>query len=306
MLAESGGFGQLRVFSRRDCPVVRRPASSSQRPLSRGVDHTAATQKKTFDAILAWLFKLAEQKPTRLIVEDMYWADPSTLELLGLLVDQVTHTRLFVALAFRTGFIPRWRVQSRVTNIALAPLLREASELMVLHVAGGQLPAALVREIVEKTEGVQLFLEELTRMVLKSGMLHRTDAGYELRSSPPLLPIPSTLSESLMARLDRLGMAKEVAQIASVIGKECSYDLLRAVSQFEETKLTGALNCLVDAELFDQLPTSSRNDYRFRHALICDTAYESLLKRNAASITAKLPRSCRSVSLRLRKRSLNL
>jgi predicted ATPase len=236
-------------------------------------------KQKTFDAILAWLFKLAEHNPTRLIVEDVHWADPSSLELLGLLVDQVTHTRLFVALAFRSAFILPWRVQSHVTNIVLAPLSREASELLVLHVAGGQLPAALVREVVEKTEGVPLFLEELTRMVLESGILHKTDTGYELRSSPPFLAIPSTLYESLMARLDRLGTAKEVAQIASVIGKECSYDLLSAVSQFEETKLTDALNRLVNAELFDQRLTSWRNDYRFRHALIRDAAHESLLKK---------------------------
>lgn len=236
-------------------------------------------KQKTFDAILAWLFKLAEQTPTRLIVEDVHWADPSSLELLGLLVDKIAHTRLFVALAFRSGFIPPWNIHSHVTNIALTPLPRQATEQMVLHVAGGKLPASLVREIVEKTEGVPLFVEELTRMVLESGILHKTDTGYELTSSPPFLAIPSTLYESLMARLDRLGTAKEVAQVAAVLGKECSYELLRAVSEFQETKLTGALNQLVDAELFDPPLTSSRNNYRFRHALIRDAAYESLLKR---------------------------
>jgi predicted ATPase/class 3 adenylate cyclase len=236
-------------------------------------------KQKTFDAILAWLFKLAERNPTRLIVEDVHWADPSSLGLLGLLVDKVAQTRMFVALAFRSGFILPWRIKPHVTNIALAPLSREATDLMVSEVAGGELPPSLAQEIVEKTEGVPLFVEELTRMVLESGILDKKDTGYELTSSSPFLAIPSTLYESLMARLDRLGTAKEVAQIAAVIGKECSYDLLRAVSQFEETKLTGALIRLVDAELFDQRPTSSANNYRFRHALIRDAAYESLLKK---------------------------
>lgn len=123
-------------------------------------------KKGTFDAVVAWLLKLAEHNPTRLIVEDVHWADPSTLELLGLLIDRVARTRLFIALAFRTEFIPPWRPQSHVTNVSLARLPREVTELMISHVAGARLPPAMTREIVEKTEGVPLFVEELTRMVL--------------------------------------------------------------------------------------------------------------------------------------------
>lgn len=236
-------------------------------------------KQKTFDVIIAWLLKLAEHNPTRLIVEDVHWADPSTLELLDSLVDKVARTRLFVSVVFRSEFIPRWHMQSHVTNIALLPLSGEATELMVSHVAGGKLPGALTQKIVETTEGVPLFVEELTRMVLESGILHKSDADYEFMNSQPSLAIPSTLYESLMARLDRLGTARQVAQIAAVIGKEFSYDLLRELSQIEETKLTGALNRLVEAELFEQRLTPSLNAYRFRHALIRDAAYESLLKK---------------------------
>jgi class 3 adenylate cyclase len=263
-------------------------------------------KQKTFDTIIAWVLKLAEHNPTRLIVEDVHWADPSTMELLGLLVDKVANTRLLVALAFRSEFFAPWHMQPHVTAISLDRLSEQATELMVSHVAGGKLPPALTRQIVETTEGVPLFIEELTRMVLESGILQQSDAGYELVSQMPSLAIPSTLYESLMARLDRLGTAKEVAQIAAVIGREFSFDLLLALSQIEETRLSGALNRLVDAELFEQrLMPSQRNSYRFRHALIRDAAYESLLKRNAASITAE-PRSSCNMALRiLRKGNLS-
>jgi predicted ATPase len=152
-------------------------------------------------------------------------------------------------------------------------------EFMIESLAGGKkLPPDITREIVGKTEGVPLFVEELTRMVLESGLLLEQDGRYELTSSLPSLAIPSTLYESLMARLDRLGTAKEVAQLAATIGKEFSYDLLRAVSPLDETKLTGALNRLVDAELLDQHLLSFQRSYSFRHALIRDAAYESLLR----------------------------
>ncbi len=236
-------------------------------------------KQKTFNVIIAWLLKLTEDNPTRLTIEDVHWADPSTLELLDLLVEKVAHARLFVCVVFRSEFIPPWRMQPHVTNIALLPLPGDATELMVSHVAGAKLPSVLTRKIVETTEGVPLFVEELTRMVLESGILHKSEADYELMNSEPSLAIPSTLYESLMARLDRLGTAREVAQIAAVIGKEFSYDLLRALSQIEETKLTGALNRLVEAELFEQRLAPSLNIYRFRHALIRDAAYESLLKK---------------------------
>ena len=236
-------------------------------------------KQKTFEAIVAWLLKVAERHPTRIVFEDVHWADPSTLELLGFLVAQVSQARLFVGLVFRSEFLAPWRPQPHVASITLGRLSRTATESMIESVADGkELPTRLVHEIVEKTEGVPLFVEELTRMVLESGMLREQDGRYALTSSLPSLTIPSTLYESLMARLDRLGSAKEVAQLAATIGKEFSYELLRAISPLNETKLTGALTRLVDAELLDQHLLSPQSSYTFRHALIRDAAYESLLR----------------------------
>ena len=236
-------------------------------------------KQKTFEAIVAWLLKAAERHPTRVVVEDVHWADPSTLDLLGFLIGQVSQARLFVALVFRSEFLPPWRSQPHVTSIILGRLSRAATELMIESIAGGKkLPPDLLREIVEKTGGVPLFVEELTRMVLESGMLREQDGCYELTSSLPSLAIPSTLYESLMARLDRLGTAKEVAQLAATIGKEFPYELLQAISPLDEAKLTGALNRLVDADLLEQHLLSPQTYYSFRHALIRDAAYESLLR----------------------------
>jgi predicted ATPase len=236
-------------------------------------------KQKTFEAIVAWLLKAAQQRTTCLVVEDLHWADPSTLELLSLLITQVPHARLFVVLIFRSEFFPPWRSQPHVSSLTLGRLPKAESELMIDSLAGGRkLPAEVTRDIAEKTAGVPLFIEELTRMVLESELLKEQDGHYELMSSLPSLAIPSTLYESLMARLDRLGTAKEVAQLAATIGKEFSYDLLRRISPLDEAKLSGALNRLVDAELLDQHLLSFQRSYSFRHALIRDAAYESLLK----------------------------
>jgi predicted ATPase/class 3 adenylate cyclase len=236
-------------------------------------------KQKTLEALVAWLLKEAGRHPTRVVVEDVHWADPSTLEFLSLLLGQVSQARVFVALVFRSEFVSPWRSQPHVTSISLGRLSGEATERMIESIAGDKrLPSDLIREIATKTEGVPLFIEELTRMAIESGMVRERDDRYELTSSLPSLSIPSTLYESLMARLDRLGNAKQVAQLGATIGKEFSYDLLQAISPFDETELTGALNRLVDAELLNQHLLSPQTIYAFRHALIRDAAYDSLLR----------------------------
>jgi class 3 adenylate cyclase/predicted ATPase len=245
-------------------------------------------KQKTFEAIASWLLKLAQQQPTRVVVEDVHWADPSTLELLNLLIGQVSHSRLFVVVIFRSEFIPPWRSKANVTSITLGRLSRTETELMIERVAGQSLPAEVTAEIAQKTEGVPLFVEELTRMVLESGMLRKRDDHYELISPLVPLAIPSTLYESLMARLDRLGRAKEVAQLAATIGKEFSYDLLQAISPLDEARLTGALNQLVEAELIDQYLLAPQTNYAFKHAMIRDAAYESLLRSRRRQYHGKI------------------
>jgi class 3 adenylate cyclase/predicted ATPase len=236
-------------------------------------------KQKTFEAIIEWLMRGAKQAPTRLIVEDLHWADPSTLELIDLLIERVTNAPFLLLLVFRPDFQPHWSSPHQITSITLGRLPQQATELLIQSAAGGkQLPVEVVNEIVAKTDGVPLFVEELTRMVLESGLVREQEGRYVLTSAMPSLAIPSTLYDSLMARLDRLGTAKEVAQLAATIGKEFSYELLRAVSPLEETRLTGALNRLVDAELLNQTLEQKGLRYCFRHALIRDAAYDSLLR----------------------------
>jgi TOMM system kinase/cyclase fusion protein len=236
-------------------------------------------KQKTFDAIVTWLLRATELGPTRIVVEDLHWADPSTLELIDLLVERIPGARLLLILAFRPEFVPPWPAQPHITNVSLSRLARPDTELMIRSVAGGlQLPTEVVNEIAIKTEGVPLFVEESTRMVLESELLRQQNGHYVLIRPLPELAIPSTLYDSLMARLDRLGTAKEVAQIAAVVGRQFSYELLRAISPLEETRLTGALNRLVAADLLEQHLSQPRLSYRFKHALIRDAAYESLLR----------------------------
>jgi class 3 adenylate cyclase/tetratricopeptide (TPR) repeat protein len=235
-------------------------------------------KQKTFEAIIEWLMRNAQRMPIRLIVEDLHWADPSTLELLELLIDQIAAARVMLILVFRPDFATPWGSRPNLTNLNLGRLSSTATELMIRAVGSGKLlPADLTREIITKTEGVPLFVEELTQMVLESGLVKQQDGQYVLTAALPSLTIPSTLYDSLMARLDRLGPAKDVAQLAATIGKEFSYELLRAVWPQEETRLTGALDRLVDADLLNQKRSIAQSYYSFKHALIRDAAYESLL-----------------------------
>jgi predicted ATPase len=236
-------------------------------------------KEKTLQAMVSWLLKEAERQPVRLVMEDLHWADPSTLEFLSLLIEQVPTAHLYLLLTFRPEFSPLWAMRSHVAQITLSRLPRKQVEVMVEGVAGGKaLPAQVVQQVVAKTDGVPLFVEELTKMVMESGLLRETDGHYELTGSLPPLAIPATLQDSLMARLDRLATVREVAQLGATLGREFSYELLQAVSPLDEETLHKGLHELVAAELIYQrgLPPQAR--YIFKHALIQDAAYQSLLK----------------------------
>jgi predicted ATPase len=211
--------------------------------------------------------------------EDLHWADPSTLEVLTLFLNQVPTTRLLAVLTFRPEFTPPWGNWSHLSQLTLSRLGRRQVEALVAGITGGKaLPPEVVEQIVAKTDGVPLFVEELTKTVVESGLLREADNHYELTGSLPPLAIPSTLQDSLMARLDRLAPIREIAQVGATLGREFSYELLRAVSPMDEASLQQALARLVEAEVLYQrgLPPQAR--YRFKHALIQDTAYQSLLK----------------------------
>jgi TOMM system kinase/cyclase fusion protein len=237
-------------------------------------------KQKTQEALVAWIVEEAEKAPVYCAWEDLHWADPSTLELLTLVLDQVPTTRLLALLTFRPDFIPPWRSHSHITQLTLNRLGRPQVEAMVEKVTGGKtLPVEVVQQIVAKTDGVPLFVEELTKMVIESmGAVESRGSVGSHDHAPVTLGIPSTLQDALMARLDQLGPAKEVAQLGATLGREFSYELLQAVSPLDATNLQHALTKLIDAELLYQRGLPPQAMYIFKHALIQDTAYKSLLK----------------------------
>ena len=236
-------------------------------------------RQKTQEALVAWLLEEAERQPVLAVWEDLHWADPSTLEGLSLVLDQAPTARMLTLLTCRPEFRPPWNPQAPVTQIILNRLGHAQVETMITHLTGGKvLPAAVVQQVVAKTDGVPLFVEELVKMVLESGLVREEDAHYVLPSPLPPLAIPSTLHDSLMARLDRLAAARELAQLGAVLGREFSYELLQAVASLDDTTLQQGLAQLVDTELVYQRGVPPRSQYFFKHALIQDTAYQSLLK----------------------------
>jgi predicted ATPase len=236
-------------------------------------------KQKTQEALVAWLVEEAERAAVYCAWEDLHWADPSTLEVLTLFLDQVPTARLVALLTFRPEFIPPWGNRSHLSQLTLSRLGRRQVEVMVECLTGGRaLPAEVVQQIVAKTDGVPLFVEELTKTVVESGLLTAVNDHYELRGSLPPLAIPATLQDSLMARLDRLATVREIAQLGATIGREFSYELIHAVSSLDEVTLQQGLQQLVAAELLYQRGLPPQAHYLFKHALIQDTAYQSLLK----------------------------
>jgi class 3 adenylate cyclase/predicted ATPase len=255
-------------------------------------------KQKTLEALLTWLLALTEQQPVLFIVEDLHWLDPSTLEFLTLLVDQGPTARLLTLLTCRPEFQPPWGLRTHLTPIALQRLPQPQVEAMIAQATGGKaLPSAVLQHVVTKTDGVPLFVEELTKTVLESGLLQEMEERYELTGPLPPLAIPATLQDSLMARLDRLATVKTVAQLGAVLGRTFSYKLLQAVAPLDETPLQQALARLVDTELLYQRGVVPQATYLFKHALIQDAAYQSLLKstrqqfhqRIAQALEARFP-----------------
>jgi len=236
-------------------------------------------KEKTQAALVAWLVEEAEEAAVFCVWEDMHWADPSTLEVLTLLLDQVPTTRLVALLTFRPEFVPPWGNRSHLSQVTLSRLGRTQVEAMVEQVTGRTaLPPEVVQQIVSKTDGVPLFVEELTKTVLESGSLEVWESRGTLAQSAMQFGIPTTLQDALMARLDRLGPTKEIAQLGATIGREFSYELLHAVAPVGDETLQQGLKQLLAVELVYQRGLVPQATYLFKHALIQDSAYHSLLK----------------------------
>jgi class 3 adenylate cyclase/predicted ATPase len=237
-------------------------------------------RQKTQEALMAWLLAETERQPVLAVWEDLHWADPSTLELLSLVLEQTPVARLLTLLTCRPEFRPPWSSRSYIMPLTLNRLGHSQVEVMITRLTGGTaLPAEVLQQIVAKTDGVPLFVEELTKAVLESALLQNTDGRYELTTPLPILSIPATLQDSLMARLDRLVTAKGLAQFGATFGRQFTYELLQAVTQLDDVTLQRELARLVDAELLFQRGMPPRASYIFKHALIQEIAYQSLLKR---------------------------
>jgi class 3 adenylate cyclase/tetratricopeptide (TPR) repeat protein len=242
---------------------------------------TAQQQRDaTLDAIIAWLIETAERTRVLMAWEDLHWADPTTLETLGMLIEQAPTAAMLVVATYRPELTPPWPHRSHMTPITLNRLERPEVETMLGHLAGGRsLPSEVVDHIVAKADGVPLYVEELTKAILGSGVLEARGDAYVLSGSLAQLHIPETLQDSLMARLDRAPRSREVAQLGSVLGREFSYDMISALAGLEEGMLQSGLGQLVVDELLHQRGRPPRSRYLFKHALIQDAAYQSLLKR---------------------------
>ena len=232
-------------------------------------------KERTLEALLRQLEGLTRQQPMIMLFEDAHWIDPTSRELLDLAVERICSLPVLLIVTFRPEFQPPWSGQPQVTILALNRLDRRDRTALVAQIAGGKaLPDEVVVRIADRTDGVPLFVEELTKSVLESGI--------------PLVGIPTTLHDSLMARLDRLSSVRHVAQIGAAIGREFSYALLRAVSHFPEDELQAALDRLVASELVFQRGTPPDAVYTFKHALVQDVAHGSLLRSSRQQLHGQI------------------
>lgn len=233
----------------------------------------------TMRALMTIPLRRAQKQPVMLIVEDLHWIDPSTLDFLNLVASELSTQPIMAVFTCRPDFTPPWPADLNLTVVDLNRLPSEAAAELTHEVAQGKsLPLQVTAEVVAKTDGVPLFIEELTKMLLESGMLEERRGHYALTGPLPPLAIPNTLQDSLMARLDRLAPVKGLAQLGAVLGREFSYQLLQAVSPWNDDVLRHGLEQLVAAEFFYQHGNPPTATYRFKHALVQESAYQSLLK----------------------------
>jgi class 3 adenylate cyclase len=237
-------------------------------------------KQKTIEALVRQLEVLVRQRPVLMIFEDAHWIDPSSLELLDTTIERVAHLPVLLVVTFRPEFHPPWTGQAHVTTLNLSRLGRREGAALAGSVAGTNvLPEEIVEEIIERTDGIPLFVEELTKAVVEARVGDGDEASILNRVAPSALAVPATLHASLMARLDRLGaVAREVAQIGAAIGREFSYEVLAHIVQKTDMEVQMALSRLTAAELVFCRGTPPQATYLFKHALVRDVAYGSLLR----------------------------
>jgi predicted ATPase/class 3 adenylate cyclase len=246
-------------------------------------------KEMTLAALLARLNGLAARQPTIVVFEDVHWLDPTSLELLTITLERVPLLRVLLLITARPEFAPPWPGHAHVTTLPLTRLSRRDGAALIERVTAGKtLPEEVMNQILARTDGVPLFVEELTKSVLETGLLQVQDGHYVLNRPLPSVAIPTTLHASLMARLDRLAPVREVAQIGAVVGREFSYELLNTVAGLPGARLEEALGQLVRSELVFCRGEVPQAVYTFKHALVRDAAYSGLLKSRRADLHAAI------------------
>ena len=251
-------------------------------------------RQKTLEALTAQLAGLASQRPVLMIFEDVHWIDPTSLEVLNRTVERIKTLPVLLVVTFRPEFNAPWMGQSRVTSLTLNRLGEGEAAAIIARLAGNkELPADVMAEIVDRTDGIPLFVEEMTKAVLEA------ESEDEARRAASAVPsparaVPASLHASLMERLDRLDTAKEVAQVAAAIGREFSHPLLAAVTRKPETELGAALDRLVEAGLLFRQGVPPQATYLFKHALVQDAAYGTLLREPRRALHARIAESLES------------
>jgi class 3 adenylate cyclase len=246
-------------------------------------------KEKTLKALLAQAEGLAAPQPVLMVYEDVHWSDPTTRELLDLLIDRVPSLSVLLIVIFRPEFAPPWIGRPQVTLLSLNRLPPRRRAEMIMQVTGGRaLPKEIADQIVDRTDGVPLFIEELTKAVVESGILTEIGDSYALAGPVAPLAIPTSLQASLLPRIDRLAPTREVAQIAATLGRQFSHELISAVATMPKHQLDDALSKLVRAELIFRRGTPPDAEYTFKHALVQDAAYGTLLRSRRQQLHARV------------------
>ena len=246
-------------------------------------------KEKTLRAQLTQVEGLAARQPLLVVFEDIQWSDPTTRELLDLIIDLAPKLKALVIITFRPEFIPPWLGRPHVTMLNLNRLPPRQRTEMITHVTGGKtLPNEIVDQIVNRTDGVPLFIEELTKSVVESGIVKEVGDHYVAAGPVAPLAIPTSLHASLLARLDRSAPTREVAQIGAALGRSFSHELISAVAQIPTHKLDHSLEQLVGAELIFRRGTPPDAEYTFKHALVQDAAYSTLLRSRRQQLHARI------------------
>ena len=251
-------------------------------------------RKRTLEALVSQLGALTQKSPVLMIFEDAHWTDPTSLEVFGLIIDRIRSIRVLLLVTFRLEFNAPWVGRPYVSSLALNRLGEREIGAMIDRVVGNNpLPANIRQDIIERTDGIPLFVEEMTKAVLEAGS--EGAAQRSVASVPsPTLGVPASLQASLMARLDRLGSAKEVAQVGAAIGREFSHTVLSAVVSKPEPELASALDRLIAAGLLFRQGVPPHASYLFKHALVQDAAYGALLRERRRALHARIAETLES------------